>query len=325
MRKIFCVWMVACVALIITGPLFAQKAQAPAARKAPARPVYPPRVLAPHVFTPINPYLDMLNITNIHDIGSVAEKDSSYTWARDVSFRSKVWYLNIEFKPLRVIILDLPGRDGKLQRMPVWYLIYKVRNPGDVFTPVAKSLDAQAITLRKVLTDVGNHPLLAERHYYEITSSEENLRFIPIFELVTLDAKQLDPATKKEKVVNRRYIDRFMPLAVSAICRKEDPGRKILDSVQMSNRVIRPGEEVWGVAVWSGVNPTVDHFSIYVSGLTNARKWFPDENDPTKGVYKNKTLKLNYWHPGDESPVSQRSDAFKMGYSGVLDYEWIFR
>ncbi|MDO4584478.1 MAG: hypothetical protein Q4D62_10285 [Planctomycetia bacterium] len=295
-------------------------------RKAPTtRRAYPPRLLQPHVFRTINPYLDMMNLTNIHDIEAVASQSEEYDWARAISFRSKVWYLELEVKPMRVMTVDLPGRDGKLQRRAVWYLLYKVRNPGQVFVSKPKSLDADTTALLEKLQEAGTHPLLDERHYYEIGTSKEDLRFIPIFELQTYDAYVMDPATRKEKAANRRYIDRFLPIAVQAVKQREDRGRNILDSAQMSNRVIRPGEEVWGVAVWSGVNPTVDRFSVYVSGLTNARKWFPDESDPSKGVYKYKVLKLNYWRPGDESPLGQNSRSLKMGAPGVLDYEWIFR
>lgn len=300
-------------------------AATPTPRTSTVRRAYPPRLLQPHVFRTINPYLDKMNLTNIHDIEAVASQSEEYDWARAISFRSKVWYLELEVKPMRVITVDLPGRDGKLQRRAVWYLLYKVRNPGQVFLSKPKKMDADTASLLEKLQEGGTHPLLAERMYYEIGTSREDLRFIPIFELQTEDAYVIDPATREEKPANRRYIDRFLPIAVQAIKQREDRGRNILDSAQMSNRVIRPGEEVWGVAVWSGVNPTVDRFSIYVGGLTNARKWFPDESDSSKGVYRYKTLKLNYWRPGDESPLGQNSRAMKMGGPGVLDYEWIFR
>ena len=153
------------------------------------------------------------------------------------------------------------------------------------------------------------------------------ITFIPRFVLATNDEVVYNPQTKQKKIVQRKYTDRFMPLATRAIINREDPGRQILDTTQMAMRLIPPGveesaegrdkEKVWGVAAWCGVSPTVDTFSIYVYGLTNDRQWVPDESNPNKGSFKQKVLKLNYWHPGE-------GNVFQLTSEGGLDYEWIF-
>ena len=52
----------------------------------------------------------------------------------DVKFRRDIWCLEFSFKPLRMIEVDVPtlGRHANL----VWYLVYRVRNTGQVLKPV---------------------------------------------------------------------------------------------------------------------------------------------------------------------------------------------
>lgn len=317
------------------GKAFYAFSQEAAVRKTTA-PIYPVRQLAPHVFQSKNPWLNDVETTYVRNIYEILKVNPDYDWAKAVTFRGSVWYLEIEFKPMRTITLDLPGPDGRLQRQIIWYLIYKVRNPAMVYQPVAQPHNAEIVQHMRLMKALGNHPLPAERQFYEIKRNDkQSLQFIPNFELVTLNAKRWDSATGKEMPAQLRYMDRYMPLAVQAINRKEDPGRKLHDCVTMTLREIAPQEEVWGVALWSGVNPSTDMFSIYVSGLTNAYQWNENEAKYTSPdavaagrSFKYKTLKLNFWCPGDETALGQRSEVFRSGIPGVDDgaaYKWIYR
>lgn len=94
--------------------------------------------------------------------------------------------------------------------------------------------------------------------------------------------------------------------------------------------MIQPGETVWGVVTWGGINPEIDRFSIYVQGLTNAYLW-----EDTPGAYKTgskigigrtlvrKTLKLSFWRPGDERDRDERG--IRYGVPEEVDYEWAYR
>lgn len=324
--------------LALSTPVFSQAPATTASAPRP-RPTYPLRNLAPHVFRPINPHLEDLSTSFVHDINPIKVQhgdDPNYAWATDVTFRPDIWYLSLELKPMRTIVVDLPGPDGRLRSQTVWYLIYKVRNPGMVYQQVQTSPSAQMVQVARTLAAVGKHPLPPDQRFYQIKpNAKVPIRFVPNFELVTLDATRLDPATGKLVPATMRYMDRFMPLAAQAIRTREDPGRDILNCAQMALRTIQPGEEIWGVALWCGVNPTTDKFSIYVSGLTNAMQWEEDLSKYSPGgrvgegrQLKFKTLKLNYWKPGDETATGQRSEIFRMGAPGVdggLDYLWLFR
>ncbi len=65
-------------------------------------------------------------------------------------------------------------------------------------------------------------------------------------------------------------------------------------------------QEVWGLATWEDIDPRIDFFSIFVNGLTNAYKPvdLPDvyqagEKPGTGREILSKTLRLNFWRPGD--------------------------
>ena len=112
-------------------------------------------------------------------------------------------------------------------------------------------------------------------------------------------------------------------------------------------REIKVGETLWGIAAWEDIDPKTFRFSIYVVGLTNAYKWKETEkpgalkpDDPIgKGrkLYR-KTLKLNFWRPGDrylehegeirygvpEEFLPKTPDGRPKIPEG-LDYEWVYR
>jgi hypothetical protein len=88
------------------------------------------------------------------------------------------------------------------------------------------------------------------------------------------------------------------------IRQREDPQRRLLNTVEISDVEIPPAAEgedasVWGVALWRDIDPATDRFAIYIKGLTNAYRIKTDEEGNWQG-YSRKTLQLNFWRPGDE-------------------------
>jgi hypothetical protein len=227
-----------------------------------------------------------------------------------VKFRREIWCLEFAFKPLRMI--DVPG-----QSTPVWYLVYRVRNTGQTLEPVE-----------------------GEGGIYTATPGKgEPLRFVPEFVLQSHDR---DASGRR---VGKAYLDRVIPAAVSAISRRETPGRRLLTTVEMAEQLIpvsgdRVDRGVWGVATWTGIDPRIDFFSIYVGGLTNAYRWedapgaYRPGSAPGRGrSFTRKTLQLNFWRPGDELMPSEREFRFgvPIGKSSLYDvgdgvaYRWVYR
>jgi hypothetical protein len=219
--------------------------------------------------------------------------------ATGTEFRREIWCLEFTFKPPRMTWVDVPQPSGKMQRKLIWYLVYHVRNTGGHLRRVKKEDGA-------VVIEPVDFPV----------------RFFPTF---VLEAHEFQKA----------YLDRIIPVAIPVIEQKEDPNRKLLNSVEIGSKLVSVSSElvdksVWGVATWEDIDPRVDYFSIYVAGLTNAYRWTdkPEEfsvgDPPTKGrSLQQKNLMLNFWRPGDKYREDER--IIRFGMPGKVDYSWVYR
>jgi hypothetical protein len=213
-------------------------------------------------------------------------------------FTRDIWCLEFAFKPPRTIEIDVPVSDEKMQRTRVWYVVYRVRNVGGL---------RAVVDARNPLTR-GTEPF------------ETPIRFVPQFVLESREAVAPDDGA----AAYRAYLDRVVPAALAAIRDREDPARPLLDSAAMSAEDLQPGEERWGVAVWEGVDPRIDFFSIYVRGLTNALRWRQRPNAgaadavPEGGREQTlQALRLDFWKPGDEQQDGDQQ--MTIGFAGMFE------
>ncbi len=269
--------------------------------------------LAPGVMIAIEPDLDMGETVSRHDVVELLAVDKSFDWAKDVDFRHEVWALQFKFKPVRMISVDVPQPSGMMQRKLIWYMVYSVTNTGKTMVPVKDA-------------PLPNENELADKQkVYEIKTVEKPIHFIPEFLLEghnRLKDKDTDGFPKF-------YPDRVIPVAAAAIQLREGYGQKILTSVEM-NREIPVGQTFWGVATWEDIDPKIVQFSVYVTGLTNAYRWTDTPGEYKEGgaigtgrKLERKTLKLNFWRPGDE--YYETEDEIRYGIPGRVDYEWVYR
>lgn len=289
-----------------------------------------PRNLAPGVMVTIDPAIEPEETVSTHDIVEIrANQDlkwepqflsttrTLYGMADDVKFRRDVWCLEFSFKPVRMIEVDIPQPDGQTERQRVWYMVYRVINQGTVVKPDEQEDGGVALA----------------------SGASGAIRFIPTF---VLEAQDRDAAGRK---IYKAYLDRVIPAAVERIRRRETPGRVMLDSAQIAEEPLpssegRAARGVWGVATWEDVDPRIDFFSVYVTGLSNAYRWLDPpgayqlNGPPGKGRrFARKTLQLNFWRPGDEH--FEREDEIRYGVPrgmsnlyGVPEgvaYRWVYR
>jgi len=271
------------------------------------------RQLAPGVEITIQPNRDDNDTHDQHDIVEILQSGENLNWvpkseptsqtlgdkSRLANFRHRVWYLEFTFKPVRMIWVDVPQATGNAQRKLIWYMIYRVKNTGGHLSPI-KAKDGE----------------------YTTETFSQDVRFFPQFVIEAPDYK-------------KEYLDRLIPVAVEAIQQREDPNRKLLNSVEISTQPIptstdRVDRSVWGVATWEDLDPRIDAFSVYVRGLTNAYRWrdkpggFKKGDPPGTGrVLTHKTLVLNFWRPGDEFVEDKR--IIRFGAPGKVDYTWVYR
>lgn len=290
----------------------------------------PARDFAPGVVTTIPPDFEPEETVSTHDLVEIrgnpdakwqpellTDSRTLYGMSEGVKFRRDVSCLEFAFKPLRMIRVDLPGPNGKRERKLVWYLVYSVRNTGQVMKPVE-----------------------GDGGVFETKMGPGGpVHFVPSFVLESHDL------TADGQPIDKSYLDRIMPSAVAAIQAREVHGRKLLNSAEMAQQILEPGDgrmdnRVWGVATWTDVDPRIDFFSVYVGGLSNAYRWEdpagaykPGDAPGTGRRFTRKTLQLNFWRPGDEHLQDEKEIRFGVarGMGDLYDvsegvaYRWVYR
>ena len=209
-------------------------------------------------------------------------------------YRDPVWEFEFSFLPLRQEKVKLPSAVGGLENRVVWYLVVRVRNTGSAMTykDERQSPDTEHI-VRKL--------------QYDKPIDSADIDFTPRF---VLQGWIEDEAAGQYKKVE--YPSVINATALNQIQQIEDPNQKLLDAHQLSKvkipmakNNVDPG--VWGVAIWEGVNPSIDYVSVRVEGLSNAYRL----KDPETKTAFAKTLQLNFWRPGDA--VGQQRDQLTYG------------
>jgi hypothetical protein len=281
---------------------------APAANAAAPNPPF--RKLAPGVVEDIYPDRKQSESFNVHDVVELMAVDNSFDWAKEVTFRHDVWTLDFKFKPLRMIWVDVPQRDGKMQRKLIWYMVYSVANPGKTM-----------------------HPVEQPDGTYKVEYVDEPIQFTPVFSLEV--HRRLDENSPEDVQFKKVYVDRLIPVALGPIRMREDRNRMFLNTTEISQHKIAVGKTVWGIVTWEDIDRRTKWFSIYVEGLTNAYRWKDVPGEFTRADLgksseigkgrrlERKILKLNFWRPGDE--YTQNEKQIRYGVPDRVDYEWIYR
>lgn len=315
-------WLAASMAMAVFGwPVFAQ--QGP-----PAGPRQPYRKLAPGVLQSVEPARKVEESFSRHDLVELLANEpgnAKFDWARDVVFRHDVWTLEFKFKPVRMIWVDIPQPGGHMERKLIWYMVYSVKNR----TVEEKVVDVKLLEDQNAdpLPQYGwMHPVKSAEGTYQLQFLNRPIRFVPQFLL------EGHESVEQGKGFNKVYPDRVIPVAMEAIRRREDPNRRFYSSAEISRGRIDLDKTAWGVATWENVDPRIDRFSVYVKGLTNAYKWKDDPGRYKKGApletyrwLSVKTLKLNFWRPGDEYFEHEREIRYGVPIPGEVDYEWVYR
>ena len=285
---------------------------------------------APGVLTTIAPDINRADLVSVHDIvelraderlrrdpAGTSKSRTLFEMAKSVDFRREVWCLELSFKPLRMLEVDIPQPSGKAQRKLIWYLVYRVRNTGVVLSP-QRAEDGTFTAVEK---------------------AAEAVRFVPQFVLASQDRD------RRGQRIRKAYLDRILPTAIEAIRRRELPEGKLLNSAQVSEQLLEPetGRTVggiWAVATWEDIDPQIDFFSVFVGGLTNAYDWHdgpgayqPGDLPGTGRKFVRKQLQLNFWRPGDAYAEDEREIRFGIapgqgdlyGAGEGVAYQWIYR
>ena len=139
----------ACILALATEVL-AQEAAAPAEAAPPApvttRPlaegvltIVPPAPQEEEMFSGPRPLVEVATaIPSLEYTPNYEPKSTTvFERAKASTLRRTIWNLEFAFKPLRMIEVDVPQPDGRLQRKLIWYMVYRVKNNGNHWKPKA--------------------------------------------------------------------------------------------------------------------------------------------------------------------------------------------
>ena len=186
----------------------ASQSQEPAAATK-AAPVGPYRKLAPGEMITIKPDQQIGESFSRDDVHELVAIDPNLHVAKNVTFRRDIWALDFQFKPMRLIDVDIPQPSGKMQRKQIWYLVYTVTNPGKTLHPVE---------VKTGTPEDGN---------YEASYLDKPVDYVPEFILEILEAER----SESPQILSgphysggrRRHSTARRPQASSVQCRGNGP------------------------------------------------------------------------------------------------------
>lgn len=222
-------------------------------------------------------------------------KETLHGLAQRVVFFRDVWEYEFAFTGLRQAKIALGGNSTQ----HVWYMVYRVRNLGKSlsFEEVKQNPEFDHLT-----KDLRKDKSTAEQH------------FLP---RLTLEGWVFDDLKRQYSKV--AYSDEINPALAREIQEREDARIPLFDAVQLSTASIKPNADgpnsgLWGVAIWTGVNPKLDFVSVFVEGFTNA---YRIERKGEEINLKRKNIQLNFWRAGDA--VDEVADKIDFGIPLVDD------
>ena len=200
-----------------------------------------------------------------------------------------IWVMEVHMKPVRIMWADITDpKKNETKKEQIWYLVYRAIN-----RPVKRPPETETTPQNPVAKEPGPP------------------QFIPSFTMVTQDGK-----------AQQTIDDEILPEALKEILKVER--RKLKDSVNVVRAVPAPTTEdvndansIYGVATFRGVDPSTDRFVIYMSGFSNGYQMAEDPNGET--IVLRKTLKQEFWRPGDRFDVDSKEFRFEG------DAEWVYR
>ena len=190
--------------------------------------------------------------------------------------QSNLYVMDVLYKPMRMIAVDVTDpQTGQKRKEYVWYIVYRAFNRKLELPP-----DSESAPVNELDQEIFNPPL-----------------FVPEFTLVTTDTKE-----------PKYYRDEVIPEALAAINKREQ-GRyrssiDIVGPIPPAGELGDPKREgLVGIAMWRGIDPDADRYTVYLSGFSNAIR--VSDGPDGKPMVQMKTIMQQYWRPGDRFDQSE--------------------
>ncbi|MEZ6125835.1 MAG: hypothetical protein R3C49_22135 [Planctomycetaceae bacterium] len=200
-----------------------------------------------------------------------------------------LWIAEVQFKSVRHRLMEVVDpKTGAAKEELVWYLVYRfiprdyTELAGDSRDELLKKLNDPDFRPQNGSDPVEAYPLQLPRFVLTTDDSEDRTKYA---DEVNLQIQQA--------VFQREFAERASSL-------------KLLNSVQAMQEAGEPvsvsdpdplANAVYGVAIWRNLDPTIDYFTITMSGFSNAYR-FREEDGQL--VVEEKVIVQRFGRPGDE-------------------------
>ena len=204
--------------------------------------------------------------------------------------------MEVQFKPMRIVWANVTNpRTGQKERQEIWYLVYRC---------ITRPTPARA-------DETDTRPL------NEVDQAPKPVDFMPEMVLTTYD----DPANP---IPLANHLDQIVPEALPAIRTVEQrPAYAFANrSIEHGLSIVQPfpaptpegtppDEEDWiyGVAMWTGIDPETDYFQVTMRGFSNA---YELREGPNGGEQPwRKVIVQRFARRGDRFDPNQREFEFQ--------------
>ena len=202
--------------------------------------------------------------------------------------QTELWALDVYLKPMRMIPVELTDpKTGQKKLEYVWYIVYRA---------FPHKFEEKAVDNAPV--NVLDEPVGPQL-------------FIPEFTLVATD-------NERKEI----FPDQVIPEALAAINKREKGRYKSAVGVvgpipDASSAEDRDRPVIEGVAMWRGIDPDADRYTVFMTGFTNSIRKVNGPND--QPIIQTKTIMQKYLRRGDR--YDQRE--YEISLDG--DTQWIYR
>lgn len=186
--------------------------------------------------------------------------------------QTNLWVLEVDFKKPRMISVEVtdPKTREKKQEW-IWYMAYRAINR----------------TIERRVDSTDTDP----QNDYDV--QPQRPLFVPAFTLVT--SKGAGGATD---IVSDSVIPEAEPLIRAREKRELKNSVTVVREIPQLTPVGAPADDIiYGVAMWRGVDPETDFFTVFMSGFSNGYRVIKGPDG--RPLVERRTIMQEFWRPGD--------------------------
>lgn len=204
--------------------------------------------------------------------GGYAGRAAATVTGDELIGQTNLWVLEVDFKKPRMISVEVTDpKTRKKKQEWIWYMAYRAINR----------------TINRRIDSTDTDP----QNDYDVQPRPP--LFVPEFTLVTQKG-----AGKAAFIVNDTVIPEAEPLIWAREKRELKNSVAVVREIPQLTPVGDPAKDIiYGVAMWRGVDPETDFFTVFMSGFSNGYR--VTKGPDGRPLIERRTIMQEFWRPGD--------------------------